>query len=202
VEVSVRRLIQLAALVAALPAAAEPLSGAQARDLLFGLRGQTVVVDRSLSELDQTVLRMVVEMSAERMRQPLYWYAAIAYTPDFGLTTEPGPVAAANHHGVAAADRAALAACDAARPAGSRPCVVAARVLPRNYEPRVLELSFGATSAFRETYLRARGEKAMAISPGSGQFAIATGAGAADAAVARCNALSQGAEDCVVAILN
>lgn len=195
------RLMLLAAF-AAFPAAAEPITGAEARDLLFGLRGQTVVVDQSLSALDQNVLRLVVEMAAERMRQPLYWYAAIAYAPDSGLTAEPGPVAAANHHGVAAADRAALAACDAARPAGSRPCVVAARVLPRNYEPRALELSFGATSAFRETYRRARGEKAMAISPTSGQFAIATGAGAAETAVADCNALSQGAMDCVVAILN
>jgi hypothetical protein len=196
-----KRLILIAAL-AATPAAGEPVTGAQARDLLFGLRGQTIVVDQNLSELDQTVLRMVIDMSAEQMRQPLYWYASIAYAPDRGLTQEPGPVAAANHHGVAAADRAALAACDSARPAGSQPCVIAARVLPRNYEPRALELSFGATSAFRETYRRARGEKAMAISPLTGGFAIATGAGAAEAAVARCNGLSQGAGDCVVAILN
>jgi hypothetical protein len=196
-----RRLAILAA-VAALPAAAEPVTGDQARSLLFGLRGQTIAIEPSLSDLDQRVLRAVIDLSAEQMRQPLYWYASIAYAPDIGLTAEPGPVAAANHHGVAAADRAARAACDAARPAGSQPCVVAARVLPRNYEPRALELSFGATSAFRDTYRRARGEKAMAISPLTGQFAIATGAGAAEAAVAQCNALSQGAGDCVVAILN
>jgi hypothetical protein len=42
----------------------------------------------------------------------------------------------------------------------------------------------------------------MAISPVSGQFAIARGPGAADAALAQCNALSQGAADCVVAIRN
>ncbi len=196
-----KRLAVLFAL-AAVPAAAEPLSGAEAQDLLFGLRGQTVALAAGLSETDQAILRMVVDLSAEQMRQPLYWYSAIAYSPSTGLTTEPGPVAAANHHGVAAADRAALAACNAAQAPGAAPCVIGARVLPRRYEPRALELSFGATSAFRDSYRRVRGEKAMAISPVSGQFAIATGAGAAEAAVAQCNALSQGADDCVVAILN
>jgi len=196
------RHLPLLALLAASPAAAEPLTGAAAQDLLFGLRGQTVAVAAGLSEMDQTILRMVVDLSASQMRQPLYWYSSIAYSPSTGLTTEPGPVAAANHHGVAAADRAALAACNAAQAQGAAPCVIGARVLPRGYEARPLELSFGATSAFRDTYRRARGEKAMAISPASGQFAIATGQGAAEAALARCNALSQGAGDCLVAIRN
>ena len=196
-----RRLLVLAALAAA-PVEAEPLSGAQAETMLFGLRGQAVAVSTGLSQTDQTILRMVIDLSAERMRQPLYWYASIAFSPDNGLVAEPGPISAANHHGVAAADRAALAACDAARPRGTRPCVIGARVLPRGYEPRAVELSFGATSAFRASYRRARGEKAMAISPETGQFAIVTGAGAPEAAVARCNALSQGVRDCIVAIRN
>ena len=196
------RLLSILAVLAAAPAAAEPVTGAEARDLLFGLRGQTVAVSAGLSELDKTILEMVIDLSAKQMRQPLYWYSSIAYSPSTGLTTEPGPVAAANHHGVAAADRAALAACNAAQARGAAPCVIGARVLPRGYQPRPLELSFGATTAFRDTYRRARGEKAMAISPVSGQFAIATGAGAAEAALAQCNALSQGAGDCVVAIRN
>ena len=196
-----KHLIAAAALAAA-PAAAEPVTGSVAGDLLFGLRGQAVAMSSGLSPQDQAILRMVIDLSAERMRQPLYWYSSIAYAPDAGLTVEPGPVAAANHHGVAAADRAALAACDAARPRGTRPCVIGARVLPRGYEPRSLELSFGATRAFRDTYRKARGEKAMAISPVTGQFSIATGAGAAEAALAQCNAVSQGASDCVVAIRN
>lgn len=194
--------IAFAATLAAVPATAEPLTGAQAQRLLFGLRGHTVAVASDLSPTDQTALRMIVDLSASQMRQPLSWYASIAYAPDSGLTREPGPVAAANHHGVAAADRAALASCDAARPSGTRPCAIGARVLPRRYEPRRLELSWGATSAFRDRYRRVRGEKAMAISPATGAFAIETGAGAAEAAVARCNALSQETGDCVVAILN
>jgi hypothetical protein len=196
-----KHLAVLAALAAA-PAAAAPVTGDETQGMLFGLRGQTLAFAAGLSEQDRTILSMVVDLSARQMRQPLYWYSSIAYSPTTGLTAEPGPVAAANHHGVAAADRAALAACNAAQARGAAPCVIAARVLPRGYEPRALELSFGATSAFRDSYRRTRGEKAMAISPASGQFAIATGAGAAEAAVARCNALSQGAEDCMVAISN
>jgi hypothetical protein len=196
-----RRLAFLA-LFAAGPAMTEPVTGDAAGDMLFGVRGQAVALASGLSEQERTILRMVIDLSESQMRQPLYWYAAIAYSPSTGLTAEPGPLAAANHHGVAAADRAALAACNAAQAPGAQPCVIGARVLPRGYEARALELSFGATSAFRDSYRRARGEKAMAISQVSGQFAIATGAGAAEAAVAQCNAQSQGAGDCVVALRN
>ena len=80
------------------------------------------------------------------------------------------------------------------------PCRIGARVRPRGYEARPLELSLGATTAFRETYRRARGEKALAISPSSGRFAIATGAGAAARATADCDRAAQGAGDCRVVI--
>jgi hypothetical protein len=196
------KLLYALALLAAAPAAAEPVSGAAAEGMVFGLRGQTIALASDLSEADRAILRMVIDLSARQMRRPLYWYSAIAYSPTTGLTSGPGPVAAANHHGIAAADRAALAACNAAQEPGAASCVIGARVLPRGYAPRALELSFGATSAFRDTYRRARGERAMAISPGSGAFAVETGAGAAGAAVARCNAMSQGMGDCVVAISN
>ena len=45
---------------------------------------------------------------------------SIAYSPDDGLLQEPGPISSANHHGVAAADAAALAACNAAKAAGKQ----------------------------------------------------------------------------------
>lgn len=189
-----------AAILAAGGAAAQPISGDRADDLLFRTRGETIALAADLSEQDKAILRQVIELAETRLRQPLYWYSTIAFAPDSGLLQEPGPISAANHHGVAAADRAALAACDAARPAGSRPCRIAARVLPRGYEARSLELSIGATTAFRETYRRTRGEKALAISRRSGQFAIATGPGAAAQAVAQCNARSQDANDCETVI--
>ena len=188
------------ALLAGTAASAQPITGDQAEDLLFGTRGQAIALAADLSERDKLILRQVIELAETRLRQPLYWYTTIAFAPDSGLLEEPGPVSAANHHGVAASDRAALAACNAARPSGSRPCRIGARVLPRGYEARPLELSLGATTAFRETYRRTRSEKALAISPASGQFAIATGAGAAQQAVAQCNRLSQGAGDCETVI--
>ncbi len=186
--------------LAGLPALAEPVSDKVADDMLFGVRGSSVAVAQDLSELDQTILRKVIELSETQMNQPLRYYASIAYSPDDGLTQEPGPISSANHHGVAAADAAALAACNAKRKAGTRPCRIGARVVPRGYAPQPLELSLGATTAYRETYRKARGERALAISPASGQFALSAGAGAAASAVAQCNATSGGANDCVVAI--
>ena len=193
-------LMAVAAAVAGLPALAEPVGGKAADDMLFGVRGSSVAVAQDLSEVEQVILRKVIELSETQMNQPLRYYASIAFSPDDGLTQEPGPISSANHHGVAAADAAALAACDAKRRAGTRPCRIGARVVPRGYAPQPLELSLGATTAYRETYRKARGEKALAISAASGQFAVATGAGAAATAVAQCNATSGGANDCVVAI--
>ncbi len=193
-------ILTVAALLAAGAATAQPVGGDRADDLLFAARGQAIALSAELSERDREILVRVIDLAETQLRQPLYWYSSIAYSPDDGLLEEPGPISAANHHGVAAADRAALAACDAARRAGTRPCRIAARVLPRGYEARPLELSLGATTAFRETYRRERGEKALSISPLSGQFAIATGPGAAAQAVAQCNARSRGANDCVTVI--
>lgn len=192
----------LAALAAVMtvPAGAQTMSGSAAEDIVFGTRGQAIALASDLSEQDKAILRKVIELAETQLRQPLSWYASIAYSPDDGLLQEPGPISSANHHGVAAADRAALAACNAAKASGKSPCRIGARVLPRGYEARPLELSLGATTAFRETYRRARGEKALAISPASGQFAVATGAGAAARATAECNSGSRGAGDCRVVI--
>ena len=179
-------------------ASAEPLSEREARGQLFGVRGDSVVFAEGLSEAERGILREVIRLSAEQMRQPLSYYAAIAYAPEEGLVS--GSLQSAiNHHGVAAADAAALGACTAAKTVSSG-CRVAARVVPRGYERRALELSLGATVAFRETYRAARGERALAISPSSGSYAVATGAGAAATALARCNAASGGSGDCRVAI--
>lgn len=182
------------------PVGAQAISGNAADDIVFGTRGQAIALASDLSEQDKAILRKVIELAESQLRQPLYWYASIAYSPDDGLLQEPGPISSANHHGVEAADRAALAACNAAKAAGKSPCRIGARVLPRGYEARALELSLGASTAYRETYRRARGEKALAISSASGAFAVATGAGAASRATAECNTGSQGAGDCRVVI--
>lgn len=180
-------------------ALAEPIGGAEAEKILFDTRGQAIAMASDLSENDKSILRAVIDLAEKQLRQPLRWYSSIAYSPDEGLVSE-ALQSAANHHGVAAADRAALAACNASRKAGTRECRIGARVLPRGYEARPLELSLGATTAFHETYRKTRGERALAVSPSTGQFALATGAGAAAAAVAKCNATSQGAGDCETVI--
>ena len=128
-------LMAVAAAVAGLPALAEPVGGKAADDMLFGVRGSSVAVAQDLSEVEQVILRKVIELSETQMNQPLRYYASIAFSPDDGLTQEPGPISSANHHGVAAADAAALAACDAKRRAGTRPCRIGARVVPRGYAP-------------------------------------------------------------------
>lgn len=196
------RNLLLAAVVAlaSAPAGAQAISGAAAEDVVFGTRGQAIALASDLSEQDKAILRKVIELAESQLRQPLYWYASIAYSPDDGLLQEPGPISSANHHGVAAADAAALSACNAAKAAGKSPCRIGARVLPRGYEARGLELSLGATTAYTDTYRRARGEKALAISPASGAFAVATGAGAAAQATSQCNSGARGAGDCRVVI--
>lgn len=193
-----RRFLFAAALAAA-PASAQPVSEAGARDLLFGTRGEAIALSQALSEQEKAILREVIRLTGEQMRQPLRYYASIAYSPDEGLVSE-ALQSSSNHHGVAAADRAALAACNAARAEGTQPCQIGARVLPRGYESRPIELSLGATTAFDETYRGIRGEKALAVSVGTGQFAIARGPGAEEQAVARCNAAAGGANDCRVVV--
>jgi hypothetical protein len=180
------------------PALAEPVSEREARGLLFGVRGESIAYSSALTEAERGIVAEVIRLSEEQMRQPLYYYAAIAYAPDEGLVS--GSLQSAiNHHGVEAADRAALAACAAAKTVAG-PCRIAARVLPRRYEPRALELSLGATTVFEETYRRERAPKAMAISPATGQYAVARGADAAEAARARCNAGTEGVQDCRIVI--
>ena len=74
----------MATLMAVEAAAAQPVSGAQAEDLLFGTRGQAIAVASDLSEFERSVLRQVIELAETRLRQPLYWYASIAYSPEIG----------------------------------------------------------------------------------------------------------------------
>ena len=181
------------------PLSAESLTEKAARPMLFAAKGESLAFASDLSDRDKAILKEVIKLSATQMRQPLYYYGSIAYSPDEGLMSE-ALQSSANHHGVAAADRAALAACNAVRASGTQPCRIGARILPPRYKAQPLELSLGATEAFGDIYRKLRGEKALAVSPATGQFAIENGAGAAARAVAACNAKAQGASDCTVAI--
>lgn len=172
-------------------AAAEPVDGKTARALAFKPKGVevTLLPLEGLSEQDVKALTLAAE------QQP--YYAAVALAPSEGLMST-ATVAAANYHDVASAGAAALAACNAARKGGT-PCVIAAEVRPRGWEPRALSLSADATVGLRKDYGRARGEKALAISPATGKWAVGKGAGAEAAALATC-AAHPGATDCTVVV--
>lgn len=189
-------LIVTALIMSTAPVGAQTLGEAEARAALFGTRGSAVAVSGALSATDQGIIRRTIDLLSDQLNGPVKYYAAIAYSPDEGLLSE-ALQSAMNYHSVAAADAAAIAACNATRAAGTRTCEIAARVLPRGYEPRALTLSYDATGAFERAYRRERSPKAMAVSPVTGAFGIGK---SADAAIAACRGGTAGAGDCRVVI--
>lgn len=169
--------------------AQQPVDGREARGLLFAANRSEVATFAHdfLSERDIGLLRQVAE------QQP--YYGAIAASPDEGVLAQ-SVSAFANFHDVEAPARLALERCNAERARGSRACVIVAEIRPRGWEERALQLSSAATGAVSREFRRARGSKALAISPGTGRWAMGTGA---DAAAAACRALGD-PRDCAVVI--
>jgi hypothetical protein len=126
------------------------------------------------------------------------YYGAIAVSPDEGLMVE-ATVAAANHHSTGAAERAALAGCDAKRK-GAAPCVIVALIRPEGWTARPFQLSSGATVDFRDSFLKVRRDRAFAVSPATGLWGVGKGRNATDKAVADCAAKGTGVTDCVVVV--
>lgn len=190
--------------VLAVPAAAQTIGGDVARGQLFPTRGIQIAVSRSLSEVERAIVSEMAK-EADRTGQGFLYYGSIAYSPSEGLTSE-SLRGAFNFHSTDAADRAAVSACNAVRDAGSASCQVAAHILPRGYEPGRVQLSFDATNAFRSTYRRVRGPKAMAVSQQTGAWRMAEGddiADAASTAVSLCNDDATGmggSSDCAAVI--
>jgi len=177
---------------AALTASAAPVDGKDARKLLFKPDGAEVaVVD--LPFLSETDRKTLVVVGAQ---QP--YYGAIAVAPTEGLRSK-ATLAAANYHDVDAARVAALRGCDAARKPEGAPCVIAAEIRPKGWEPRALQLSADATDGLRSEYGRRGGPRAMAISPSTGRWAVIKGQGAASRALEAC-ADQSGATDCRIAV--
>lgn len=199
-----RRIMGLAVCAAmAVPgaAAAQAVGGKEARKALFDLRGRSVET-APLPGLDddlQDLLRQALQASAADVR----YYGAVAMAPGAALDAEATALAE-NFHDSESAQAAALENCNARRPSTSEPCVIVALTLPRNYEPRPVELSVDATEAYRKEYRRAKAPKSLAISPATGRWSIAVGPGAAEAAVEACNrqAAAAGAQDCRAAIVD
>jgi hypothetical protein len=189
---AMRGLCAVAIMALAGQAGAQAVDGATARKMVFKPKGVqvTIVAHDFLSEDDRKALAYAAE------QQP--YYGAIAMSPSEGLISE-ATLAAANFHDVDSARAKALESCNAARKKGTRPCVIAAEIRPSGWEARPLSLSASATEALRKEYGRGRGEKALAISPSTGKYAVSKGAGAADTALASC-AATAGAGDCRIAV--
>lgn len=176
--------------------AQDTMDARSARGQLFDHRGGEVVL------LPNDVLTEEQQGQLSQMGGAIPYYGAIAVAPDEGFLSEANQ-AAANHHSIASAEVAALAACNQAR-SSARACVIVMHFLPRNYETgRALEMSQTSTEAFRE-YRRGRGEKAFAISATTGNHAFAKGVGAVGLALEACN-VGDGTEntaatDCYTAI--
>lgn len=173
------------------PAAAEAVDTATARKALFSLKGYDVVLSDRLSKQDAATVKAIVPLMAEQLRQPVRYYAAIAWSPADGLVHE-SLQAAMGFHSIDAARAAAVAACEPERSSGSGPCEVAAVIVPKRYKAQALTLSLDATAVFDKSFRRAPSPKAMAVSRSTGAF----GTGASDAAaISAC-----GQRDCEVVI--
>lgn len=187
-------------IAAASASVAAPATGKEARAMLFAAKGYTLATSSSLSEAERDLMRKVVELS-QQQGQALEYYASLAYSPDEGIQSQAFQ-GASGHHSVAAADAAATAACNALRKPGTRGCTIAARVLPAKYAERSLTLSRAATEAFGKEFKRGSGPRAMAISPGTGNWSVVRGAEATAKALAACNtkAAKAGQADCAIVI--
>lgn len=189
-NLSVSSLVIAGALASAALAqtAAPPLTGKEARALMFSPKGSAVEMMplEFLTPENTALLQQVAEGYA--------YYAAVAIAPDEDLLKSEATMLVANQHSTEAATEIALAQCDKARK-GGKACVIAALVRPKKWEQRALQLSVEATVALDKEYGRS-GPRAMAISAQSGAWALGKGDGAADAALASCAA--KGAKDCAV----
>lgn len=171
------------------------LSGKAAKKMLFSHRGSDFVIvpQDFMGESDMATLKLMAGM---REFKTVLYYGAIAASPKRGLAHK-ATVASSNHHSVEAADNAAINECNGLRGGGAK-CVVVAHILPKKYTTQPLHLSASATAAFKKTYLRGGGPKALAISPDMGSYAVSKGEGAGTAALAACSA--DGAKGCRIVV--
>lgn len=181
--------------LAAFPAKADVLTGAEAKRLLFSEKGHVVQLSGKLNDTEKAIVRGVIPLMAQQLRQPVRYFASIAYSPDDGMVHD-SLQAAMNHHSYAASDKAATRACNGMKTKAARPCVVAARIVPKRYKTRDLTLSIDATVGFRTTYLKAKGPKSFAISPSAGNW----GMGGSDAQALKNCELNGAPGDCNVVI--
>lgn len=176
--------------------AAEPVSGRVAASQLVETSGIGLQLSRSLSEKEGAIIKTLVPLIEQQMGTKAKFFGTLAYAPEEGLVSD-ALQGAFNHHSVAAADAAALAACGAAKKSQNLPCQIAARILPPGYERGGLSLSHDATQAFFRTYLLAPGAKYFAASRVSGAWAFGP---SERGALAACMRDTRNANDCEIIV--
>lgn len=176
-------------------AEAEVLGGKAAKKMLFSFKGsEFVVVPQDF--MGDTDVALLNAMAGMKEFKSVLYYGAIAASPKNGLAHK-ATVAVSNHHTVEAADKAAIEECNGLRGGGAK-CVIVAHILPKKYAEQPLTLSASATAAFKKTYLRGAGSKALAISPSQGSYAVSKGADAIETALSVC--AGDGAKDCRIVV--
>lgn len=180
----------LAALVLAGPTMAEPMAGDAARKLMFKT-GRVVIVPSPESGLTADQAQILAK--DPRMK----YFGALAFDPGAGALGTAPVYMAAHYHSIEDARAAALSEC---RAQAGKTCKIGLEILPQNYEPRAITLNNDASAALGKEYRRAKAPKAMAVSPGTGEWAVVTGEDAPARAIAACNAKAQGKADCAVAV--
>ncbi len=164
---------------------AEPIDGKTAKKALFApVTAEVEILDAAGLPKDQAAALEMVGAA-----QP--YYGAIAISPDEGLMSE-ATVAAANYHDTEAAQRVALAECNAKK-TGPSDCVVAAVIRPKGWKDKGFQLSSDATAGFKSDFA----EGALAVSRITGAWGIGADA---EAAIAACVVKNDLAGDCAVVI--
>lgn len=191
----VRRILCAVAIALATPVSAEVMTGAEAERLLFSQKGHTVQMSGKLTDTEKTIVRGIIPLMAKQLREPVRYYASIAYSPDDGMVHE-ALQAAMNYHSYQASDRAAIKACNGLKSSAAQSCQVAARVVPKKFKARDLTLSIDATVGFQVTYQKSKGPKSFAISSSAGNW----GMGASDAQAVKNCEINGAPGDCRVVI--
>lgn len=193
-----RLVLVLAVWLAADGAVAEPVSSSAAAGMLYDTESVGLQLASGLSKKERATVKNLVPLIAQQTQTKAKYFGALAYAPDEGLVSE-SLQGAFNFHSVAAADQAALKACQAAKKATSGACRLAARILPPGYQKRGLSLSRDASRGFFTRFLPATGAKFFAASQSTGAWAMGP---SADGALAACAAKAKNADDCRIVIEN
>jgi hypothetical protein len=191
------------AVLAAAPAAAEPMDAAKARAMLFAPSGMMFYAIEPTGLDDEAAAKVAAlqEGMAERMdafEQGGYgYYGAMAVPTGVALTPESLVVVAGLH----SAGAAQIAAVDECRKAHGGACAAVGLMLPNKYEARDFTLSAAATAGVEAAFGSGEGPQYLAQSVTTAGFAVAKGQGADAAALKACNEASAGRNDCVIALV-